>query len=186
MALDDVYLEACDHMEAAAKSLDQRLRSIRTGRASPALVEHVKVDYYGAPTPLNQLANISAPEARLIVIKPFDPTSLEAISKAIIASDLGLNPMSDGKVVRLQIPAMTEETRKKQTALAKEEGEKAKISIRNARRDALKAIEDIKKSGEAPEDDCFKMKDDVQEQTTASEKKVAELVDKKSKEIMEL
>jgi ribosome recycling factor len=186
MAIDDTYLETCEHMEAAVKALEARLKSIRTGRASPALLEHIKVDYYGTKTPLQQLANISVPEARLLVIKPFDPSSLEAISKAIIGSDLGLNPMSDGKVLRVAMPPMTEETRKKQSAIVKDEGEKAKISIRNARRDAMKAIDEAKKKGETPEDDCIKMKDDVQKQTDESEKKTAEVVERKTKEIMEL
>ncbi len=186
MSLDDVYLESGERMESSIRALADRLGSIRTGRASPALLEHLKVDYYGTQTALRQLANISAPEARLLVIKPFDPSSLQEISKAIIAGDLGLNPQSDGKLLRVAFPAMTEETRRKQGAVVREEGEKARVAIRTIRRDANRELGDIKKKGEAPEDDCFKMKDEIQELTNDSEKKVTQLVDDKTREIMEI
>ena len=186
MPVDDVLLDAEERMEKAVSHLAEAYRGVRTGRASSGLVEHLKVDYYGSPTPLNQLANIGTPEPQLIVIKPYDPGSLKDIEKAILASDLGITPQNDGKVIRLAIPSLSEERRKQLTHHAKELAEEAKISIRNVRRDANKVLEQEKKDGTIPEDEMYRGKDEVQELTDTYEKKVEEHLGKKSDEIMQI
>lgn len=186
MPVDDVLMEAEDRMEKAVGHLVEEYRGVRTGRASSGLVEHIKVDYYGSPTPLKQLANIGTPEPQLIVIKPYDPSSLKDIEKALLASDLGVTPQGDGKVIRLQIPPLSEERRRQLTHHAKEMAEEAKISIRNARRDANKVLEQEKKAGTIPEDEMYRGKDEVQEATGTFEKKVEEHLKKKSDEIMQI
>lgn len=186
MPVDDVLLEAEERMEKAVTHLAEEYRGVRTGRASSGLVEHMKVDYYGSPTPLNQLANIGTPEPQLIVIKPYDPGSLKDIEKAILTSDLGITPQNDGKVIRLVIPSLSEERRKQLIHHAKELAEEAKISIRNVRRDANKVLEQEKKDGTIPEDEMYRGKNEVQELTDQYETKVEEHLGKKSDEILQI
>ena len=184
MPADDILLEAEERMEKAAEALGHSLRTVRTGRATPALVDHIKVDYYGTPTPLRQIANIGAPEPQLIVIRPFDPTSLKAIEKAIQQSDLGINPQNDGKFIRLAIPPLSEERRKKLAHQVKEMGEEAKLAIRNIRRDANRTADEEKKDGAMAEDQMYHTKDEVQELTKQYEGKVDGLVKAKTEEVM--
>ena len=183
---DDILLDTEDKMEKAVAHVVTEFNHIRTGRATPGLVDGVKVDYYGAPTPLKQLATISVPEARLIVIKPFDPGSLKEIEKAIQRSELGVTPQSDGKLVRLALPPLSEEQRRKLAARCKELAEAARVSIRNIRRDSNKAAEGALSGGGMTEDQEAKLKDEVQALTKQYEGKVDEALAKKTKEIMEV
>ena len=185
MTLDDILLETEEKMEHAVEHLRREFRGIRTGRASPALVDHIKVNYYGSPTDLRQLATISTPEATLIVIKPFDPSSLKDIEKAIFASDLGITPMSDGKVIRLGIPPLSTERRTQLAGQLKKMSEAARVAVRNARRDANKDIDTQEEEGELTEDQAKHGKDDVQKLTDKHEKAITEVLDAKTKEIRE-
>jgi ribosome recycling factor len=186
VAYDDIYLEASDKMEKAIEVFANELKGIRTGRATAGLVENIRAEYYGAPTPLKQLASISIPDPRLIMIKPFDATAVQNVEKAIQKSDLGITPQSDGKVIRLTIPPLSEERRKQLAKMVKEIGEKARVSIRNVRRDALKKGDDEEKSGSITEDDKFKLKDEIKKLTEDSEKKVDEVLARKTEEIMKV
>ncbi len=186
MPVDDILLEAEEQMSNAVEFLKTELRSIRTGRASSALVEHIKVDYFGTPTELRQLAGISTPEANLIIIKPFDPSSIKEIERAIQASDLGITPNSDGRIIRLTVPPLSGERRRQLAQQVKQLGEHTKVVIRNARRDANKKIDAEKKEGLLPEDDAEKAKEDVQDLTKDYEKKTDEALQNKIKEIEEL
>jgi len=158
---------------------------LRTGRATPALVDSVRVEYYGSPTPLKQMANISAPEPSLIVIRPFDPTVLKDIEKAILASELGLTPMNDGKLIRLGIPPLSGERRKQLTTRVKDLAEEARVAIRNVRRDANKAADQSEKDKVLTEDACEQTKEQIQDLTKKYEGQVNSLAEKKSAEIME-
>jgi ribosome recycling factor len=185
MSVDDILLEAEEKMEGAVTHLAQELRGLRSGRASPALVDGLRVDYYGAMTPLSQMAQIGCPEPRLIVIKPFDATAIPGIEKAIRTSNLGLNPMSDGKVIRLTVPPLSDERRKQLVKHVKDQGETANIAIRNVRRDANKAADVSLADRKITEDQLDAAKESVQELTKTYEGKVKDLVDKKSSELME-
>ena len=185
MPFDDIVLEAEDKMQKAVEVLANEFKGVRTGRASPGLVEGVKVDYYGAPTPLKSLASITCPEPRLIMIKPFDPSSLSSIEKAIQKSDIGLNPQSDGKIIRLAVPPLSEERRKQMAKQVKELGEKAKVSIRNIRRDANQVADEEEKKKILSEDEKKKTREENDRLTKEYEGKVQESVDKKTKEVME-
>ncbi len=171
-----------DKMKKTIKALGDEFNTIRTGRASASLFDRVMVEYYGTPTPLNQVANISIPEARLIVVQPFDKNSLNDIEKAIHTSELGLNPNNDGKVIRISIPPLTEERRKDLVKQAKNIAENSRVSLRNIRRDANDAI----KKGDFPEDDQKKCAEDIQKLTDNYVKKVNEVFAEKEKEIMEI
>ena len=186
MSLEEVLEDAELRMMGAVEVLQDALRGLRSGRATAGLVDGLEVEAYGTTSPLKSLANVATPDARLIVIRPFDPSTIPAIEKAIQASELGLNPSSDGKVIRLSVPPLSEERRRQMASLARSKGEEAKIAIRNVRRDANKEIDRIKKDGEAPEDDCFKAKDRLQEITREQEGEVDELVEKKVAEISEV
>jgi ribosome recycling factor len=186
MPVDDVLLDCEMHMEKTAEHLHQELRGIRTGRASPALVEHIKVDYYGSPTDLRSIAAISIPEATQILIKPFNPQDLKAIEKAINDSRIGLTPHSDGKSLRLMLPALSQERRMQLAGQCKEFGERAKVTIRNARRDANKVLETEEKGGVIGEDDAKHGKEQVQELTKTYEAKVEDYLEKKKAEIMQI
>jgi len=185
MAIDDVLLEVEEQMEAAIEYLRKEFRSIRTGRASAGLVEHVKVDYYGSSTDLRQLATISTPQATLIVIKPFDPSSIKDIERAILASSIGITPSTDGKVIRLAVPPLSTERRQQIAQQLKKMAEQTRVAIRNARRDGNKEIEKLEKASELPEDDAHKAKEDVQKLTGEYEKKVSEILEAKTKETQE-
>jgi ribosome recycling factor len=185
MTNDEILLDAEERMEKAVNVYRDELRGLRTGRATPALVDMLKVEYYGSPTPLRQLAQISTPDPQQIVIRPFDPGCLKDVEKAIRASDLGLSPNSDGKMIRLTIPAMSGEQRQKMVARIKKSGEEAKVAIRNIRRDANKHFDQAEKAKEMTEDERDKGKDEVQELTKRYEDKVTEFGDKKAKEVLE-
>ena len=186
MPLDDILLDCEEQMEKAIEHMRHELRGIRTGRASPALVEHVKVEYYGTPTDLRSIASISVPEATQILIKPFSPQDLKAIEKAINDSKLSLTPHSDGKTLRLVLPAMSQETRLKMVGQVKVLAEEAKVRIRNSRRDANKLVDTEEKGGIIPEDEAASGKEQIQELTKTYETKVDEMVEHKRKEVMEV
>lgn len=183
--IEETKEEAKERMVKTLTALDRDFNKVRTGRASAALLEGIRADYFGQPTPLNQMASISVPEARLIVIQPWDPKSCEPIEKAILASDLGLTPQNDGKVVRIAIPPLTEERRKDLVKVVRRMGEESKVAVRGARRDANEMLKEFKKEGELSEDDMFRGQDEVQKLTDLYVKKVDEAVAAKEKEIME-
>jgi len=186
MPMDEILFEAEESMSTGVDYLKSELKGLRTSRASTALVDHIKVDYFGTPTELRQMAQISTPEANLIVIKPFDATSIKEIDRAIKASDLGITPMSDGRVIRLTIPPLSGERRKQLAQKVRQSGEQTKLVIRNARRDANKQIDVEEKDGLLPEDDAKKGKEKVQDLTKDYEKKVDEILSAKVKEIDEV
>jgi len=184
--IDDVKADAENRMKKTIDAFKRELVGIRTGRASPALIEPLKVDYYGAATPLQQIAAISAPEARLLVIKPYDQSSLSAIEKAILKSDLGLTPMNDGKIIRLPIPQLTEERRRELTKVVRKHAEEAHVAVRNVRRDALKDLEEMEKEKMISEDQHFKGKDLLQELTDKYIAQADQIAKAKEAEIMEV
>jgi len=186
MPLNEIRRQAEEKMEKALEAFLHELRTIHTGRASPALLEGIRVNYYGNPTPLNQLATISAPEAQLIVIRPYDPASIKDIEKALLTSNLGITPTTDGKVVRLPIPPLSEERRKQLLQNIKKLAEEAKVAVRNARREANKHLDEEKKEGIITEDELYRAKDDILELTHDYEARVDEAVEKKSQEVMEV
>ncbi|MCG8452361.1 MAG: ribosome recycling factor [Spirochaetales bacterium] len=180
--MQDVKAKAEERMKKTIGALGDDFNLLRTGRASAALFDKVRVEYYGTPTPLNQLANISIPEARLIVIQPFDRNAIGDIEKAILASELGLNPSNDGKVIRINIPPLNEERRKELVKQAKGTAENARVSIRNIRRDTNDQI----KNGEFTEDEQKKGVDDIQKLTDKYVEKIGVILKDKEKEIMEV
>lgn len=182
---DDILLDAEDRMEKAVDILKKSLAGIRTGRANPGLVDSLRVDVYGSPTPIKQIASVSAPEPTQIVVRPYDPGTIKEIEKAIIAGDLGLNPQNDGRVVRINIPPLSGEVRKKMVARIKELGEEAKVSIRNIRRDANKAAESAEKTKAIGEDSRDDIKDEVQELTKQFEAKVNEMAKTRQTEVLD-
>jgi ribosome recycling factor len=184
MPVDDILMDCEMHMEKATEHLQHELRSIRTGRASPALVEHLMVDYYGAPTPLKSIAMINVPEATQLLIKPFSPGDIKAIEKAINDSKIGLSPHSDGRQIRLMLPPLSQERRQQLAGQCKGFAEHAKIMIRNARRDANKILDTEQKGGVVTEDDASSGKEQIQELTKTYENKVEELIEHKRQEIM--
>ena len=166
--------------------LKEDLATVRAGRANAALVDKVMVDYYGSPTPLKALANISVPEPRTLLITPFDPKSIAEIEKAINIANIGINPINDGKVVRLQIPQVTEERRKELTKTVKKMGEDTKVAVRNLRRDANDKVKKLEKAGDYTEDDVKDTMKEIQDLTDKSIKEIDEIVEAKEKEIMEV
>jgi len=186
MTYQEIVKDTRDKMDKALHHLGEHLKAIRTSRASAALVDHIKVDYYGVPTPIAQMASISIPEPRQILIKPFDATVLQEIGKAIMKSDLGINPQNDGKVLRLTMPPLSGDQRKKYAAKVKEMAEETRIALRNVRRDQNKHSEALSKSGELTEDQSKKLLDEIQKLLKEYEDKVTQLLDKKTAEIMEV
>ena len=184
--IDDVLAEAKGGMEKSIESLQIDLASLRTGRASAGLVNKLLVDYYGTPTSLQELASISVPEAQLIAIRPYDPGALKAIERAILQSDLGLTPNNDGKLIRLQIPTLTEERRRDLTKSVAKRVEEARISIRNIRRSGLEDLRSFEKEKLIPEDDFYHGKDELQKVTDEYIQKADEIGTAKEKEIMEV
>jgi len=184
--IDDVKADAENKMKKTIDALKRELVGIRTGRATPALIEPLKVEYYGTPTPLQQLAAIAAPEPRLFTVKPFDPATLSVIEKAILKSDLGLTPNNDGKIIRLAIPALTEERRRDLTKVVRKHAEETHVALRNVRRDALKDLEELEKEKMISEDQHFKGKDLLQELTDKYIAQADEIAKKKETEIMEV
>lgn len=176
--------EAKQRMEKTVQSLKQDLGSLRAGRATPALLDKVFVEYYGAATPINQLANVSAPEPRLLVIQPWDKTALPNIEKALQKSDLGITPNNDGNVIRINLPALTEERRAELVKVAKKFGEEAKVSVRNIRRDANDEIKKMEKAGDLSEDEGRRHQEDIQKLTDQYVKQIDETVLNKEQDIM--
>ncbi len=186
MSTQDVLKGLDVKMTKAVEALKVDLASIRAGRANPAILNKVMVDYYGTMTPINQVANVSAPEPRLITVQPWEKTMVKAVEKAIMASDLGLNPNSDGVVIRLNIPQLTEERRKELVKMVGKKAEEYRVTVRNARRDANDTVKKMEKAKEITEDDSKKCLDDIQK---ATDKKMADLekiVAAKEKEVMEI
>ncbi len=184
MATQPVISENKSKMQKAVDVLQDDLKSFRGGRATPALVEHIKVDYYGSPTPLRSLATISAPEVDMLVIKPFDPASVKDIEKAIKSSDLSIAPIVEGKFIRLNIPPLSEERRKQLVQQAKQAGEQTKVSIRNIRRDANKSLEKQEKDKQITEDDRDQAKKQIDDITKEFSERVDSIVAHKSNEIL--
>lgn len=185
MTSDEILFDCEERMEKAVKVFTDELRGLRTGRATPALVDGLRVEYYGSPTPLKQLATISTPDPSQIVIKPFDPSCLKDIEKAIRSSDLGMAPNNDGKMIRLTVPPMSGEQRQKMGTRIKKSAEEAKVACRNVRRDSNKHFDGAEKAKEMTEDDRDAGKEEVQSLLKKFEEKITELADKKTKEIME-
>jgi len=188
MPMDEIEFEAEESMEKAVDFLHQEYRTIRTGRASTGLVEHLKVEVasYGSTMDLRELAGLSTPEPTLILIKPFDPNTLKDIERAIERSNIGITPINDGRVIRLPIPPLSGERRQQLTQQIRKMAEAQRVTIRNARRDANKAIDAEKKDGTLPEDDAERCHENIQELTSKYEKRIDELVDAKAKEIQEV
>lgn len=184
--IQDVLKEAEVKMRGAVKALEDELATIRTGRATPALVDKVQVEYYGTPTLLNQLASISVPEARQLLIKPFDPATLQDIEKAILTSDLGLNPGNDGKQIFLNLPPLTEERRRELVKVVQARVEDARISVRNVRRDAIKDLREFEEEKMIGKDDLDRGEDDVQKLTDRYIDDINSHGDHKEKEVMEV
>ncbi|MGD6803051.1 ribosome recycling factor [Rossellomorea vietnamensis] len=175
-----------ERMSKAIQTFTRELASIRAGRANASLLDKITVDYYGAPTPVNQLAGISVPEARMLVIQPYDKTALGDIEKAIMKSDLGITPTSDGNIIRIVIPQLTEERRKDLVKLVKKEAEDAKVAIRNIRRDANDDLKKLEKNGEITEDDLRGYSDDIQKMTDDHITQIDSIAKDKEKEILEV
>ncbi|WP_153556087.1 ribosome recycling factor [Roseimaritima sediminicola] len=185
MSTDEILMDSEERMEKAVNVLTQNLAGIRTGRANAGLVDSLRVEVYGSQTPLKQLASIGTPEPQQIVIRPYDTGTIKEIEKAIVAGDLGLNPQSDGRLIRLNVPPLSTEVRKKMVARIKELAEDAKISIRNIRRDANKAADAAEKEKTLSEDDRDKLKEDVQELTKKYEAQVTEAAKAREAEVLE-
>jgi len=184
--IDETLLDAEEKMEKAVVVAKEELAAVRTGRATPAMFSRIVVEYYGAPTPLNQLASINIPEARMAVIKPYDVSQLAAIEKAIRDSDLGVNPSNDGTIIRIVIPQLSEERRREMVRVAKGKGEDAKISIRNVRRKAKDELDRLVKDGESGEDDVVRAEKELQNVTDRYVAQVDELVKHKEAELLEV
>lgn len=181
-----VHIELEEKMQKSVRVFKEDLHSIRAGRANPALLDRITVDYYGTSTPLKQIAGISAPEPRLLLIQPYDKGAIQPIEKAITQSDLGINPSNDGKVIRLLVPMLTEERRKELIKIVRKNGEEAKVALRNERREANEKLKKMQKNGDLTEDDYKKAEDEVQKLTNKYIELIDELMGKKEKEVMEV
>lgn len=184
--VDAIFNEAKDKMHKAAENLQRNLGQIRAGRANASLLDRVQVTYYGVPTPLNQMASITIPEARVLMITPFDKSMVQEVEKALLASDLGITPTSDGNVIRLVIPQLTEERRKELAKEVKKEAEQAKVAIRNIRRDAIDEYKKQQKNSEITEDDLRSAEKDIQDLTDKSIKELDKIAGDKEKELLEV
>jgi ribosome recycling factor len=182
----ELIQEAEEKMTRTVEVLKKDLASLRAGRATPALLDKIQADYYGTPTPINQMANITVPEPRLLVIQPWDKSTIPAIEKAILKSDLGLNPSNDGNVIRIAIPQLTEERRKELVKVVKKKAEEARVAVRNVRRDVNDMIKQLEKEHEISEDDSKRGLDEVQKVTDKFIKNVDEVLALKEQEIMEV
>lgn len=185
MTYEETLMDAEERMEKAVAHLGDSLSGIRTGRATPGLVDSIKVEVYGSLQPLKQLASIGTPEPQQIVIRPYDAGTIKDIEKAIVAGDLGMNPQNDGRIIRLNVPALSTEVRKKMVSRVKELAEEAKISIRNIRRDANKAADTAEKAKEMTEDDRDKLKEEIQELTKKYESQAGEMAKAREAEVTE-
>ena len=184
--LKDIYREAETRMKGAVQALEEDLSGIRTGRASPALVERIPVDYYGSPTPLIQLASIGVPEPRSLLIRPFDASSLRAIERAILASDLGLTPNNDGKTIRLNLPPLTEERRRDLVKIVHNRGEEGRVAVRNIRRDIIKDLREFETEKMISEDERIRGEDEMQKITDRFIEEINAVGERKEKEILEV
>jgi ribosome recycling factor len=184
--IDDTLLEAEEKMEKAVSVAREDLGTLRTGRASPQMFARLHVDYYGTPTPIPQMASINVPEARMAVIKPYDPNQLNAIEKAIRDSDLGVNPTNDGTIIRVIFPQLTEERRRDLGKVARHKGEEAKVAIRNVRRHAKDALDKLARDGESGEDDVRRAEKELDETTARYVTHVDEIVKHKEAELLEV
>ena len=180
------YTSLKEKMEKAINAYNERLAEVRAGRANPAILNKVKIDYYGTPTPINQVAGISVPEARLIVIQPWDASILKEIEKAILAADIGINPNNDGKVIRLAFPELNEERRKELVKEIKKMAEEAKVVIRNTRRDGIDEAKAKQKDGEITEDELKQAENEIQKITDKSIEEIDSILEKKEKDIMSI
>ncbi len=184
--LDEIYADAEERMKKAVAAYQRELSSLRAGRATPTLLDRIEVDYYGTLTPLNQLAGVTAPEPRLLVVQPWDKQSLPEVEKAIMKSDLGLTPSNDGNVIRLTIPELTEERRKDLVKFVKKKAEEGRVAIRNIRRDANDSIKQLEKESEISEDESKRAQNEIQELTDERIKEVEQVLEAKEKEVMEV
>ncbi len=184
--MSSIIKQTEDKMKKSLSALEDEFNTLRTGRASPALFDKVRVEYYGNPTPINQVATISVPEARLVVIQPWDKSIIGDIEKAIQKSELSVNPSNDGKVIRISIPPLTEERRKEFVKIAKNMAEQSRVSIRNVRRDANDELKKSQKDGDLSEDELKRAEDEVQKLTDTYIDKVNSMLDEKEKEILEV
>jgi len=180
------YSEIKEKMQKAIESLQERLSEVRAGRANPAILNKVKIDYYGTPTPINQVAGISVPEARMIMIQPWDVSILKEIEKAILASEIGINPNNDGKVIRLVFPELTEERRKELVKEIKKYAEDAKVAVRNVRRDGMDKAKSLQKDGEMTEDELKAAETEIQKITDKNVEEVDKIIAAKETEIMSI
>jgi ribosome recycling factor len=186
MSVDGILKDAEHRMDQAVEHLEQELTSIRTGRANPALIERVQVPYYGTPTPLNQLAQIGAPEARLLVVQVYDRGQMGTVEKAIRDANLGLNPSNDGQVIRVPIPPLTEERRREYVKMVKQRAEEARVAVRNVRRDELQTVTQRERAGEIPEDQARRAGDQLQKITDAHTGRIDAIAQRKEAEVMEV
>ncbi len=185
MTSDEILLDVEERMEKAVRKLKGDLAGIRTGRANPGLVDSLRVEVYGSPTPLKQIASVGAPEPNQIVIRPYDPNTIKDIEKAILASDLGFTPQNDGRVIRLNVPPLSTEVRRKMVARVRELAEEARIALRNIRRDGNKMADQAEEAKELSEDDCKRLKEQIQELIKQYENQVNEAAKLREKEVME-
>ncbi len=184
--IDDLIQDAVRRMDKSVETTQHEFNSIRTGRASAALFDHVSVDYYGTATPLNQLSTINVPEPRMLTIQPFDPGSLKAIEKAIMESDLGLTPSNDGKIIRLPIPQLTEERRKDLVKVVRQRAEDGRVAVRNVRRDVMHHLKELVNKGDVAADEEHRAEERVQKLTDEHVHKIDELLKRKEAEILEV
>jgi ribosome recycling factor len=186
MAIDDLIQDAQRRMDKSVESAQAEFSTLRTGRASPALLDRIQIDYYGQQTPLQQLATINAPEPRMLTVQPFDPSSLQSIERAIQESDLGLTPSNDGKVIRLPIPQLTEERRKDLVKVVRTMAEDGRVAVRNVRRDVMHHLKELVDKGEAGKDEEHRAEERVQKLTDEHTHKIDELLKRKEAEILEV
>jgi ribosome recycling factor len=185
-AIDDFISDATGRMAKSVEATHEHFNSVRTGRASAALLDRIQVDYYGTPSPLKNIATINVPEPRLLTIQPFDPSSIKAIEKAIMESNLGLTPSNDGKIIRLPIPQLTEDRRKELVKLVKNMSEEGRVAVRNVRRDVMRHLEELVKNGEVGDDEERAAEARVQKLTDDHVNQIDELMKRKEAEIMEV
>jgi ribosome recycling factor len=184
--IDDLLQDANEHMDKSVEATRAKFGSVRTGRASPALLDRISVDYYGAQTPLRQLATISAPEARLLTVQPYDKSSIKAIERAILESDIGLTPNNDGSIIRLQIPELTEERRRELVKVVRGLAEEGRVAIRNIRRDVMHDLRELRDAGEAGSDDEHRAEETLQKLTDQKVTELEAILKGKEEEILEV
>lgn len=184
--IEDILLMTEEHMDKAVENLNDNFTSVRTGRANALILDRIKVDYYGVPTPINQMAGVKTPDAHLLVIEPWDKSTLSSIEQAILQSDLGVTPSNDGSVIRLPFPSLTEERRHELVKQCKKYAEEARIAVRNARRDANTQVEKMKKDSELSEDDAKRAEAEIQKLTDSYVARIEDVFKKKEAEVMEI